>query len=122
MLAAGWSKKMASAKWTYALSLVMVFFTMNLLVQFTYQWSGKISFSWLILSIVFVGYWTNLTHLSGEVGGVVSGVILFCIFAAALFRGVLALFGTRVQIIGWILLFVLLISALPIFDFRRIFI
>jgi hypothetical protein len=121
MLAADWSHKMASSRGTYTVVLVLVFFILNLLVQFTYKWSGKISFSWMILTLMFQGFWMNLTHLSGEVG-VVSGVILFCIIATALFRGSLALLGTRAHIIGWILLVVLFVSTLPIFDYRKIFI
>jgi membrane-bound ClpP family serine protease len=119
MLADDWSRKLAASKGTYSVALVMVFFILNLLVQFTYKWSGKISFSWMILTLMFQGFWMNLTHLSREVG-VVSGVILFCIVATALFKGSLALLGTRAQIIGWILLVVLFISALPIFDYRKI--
>jgi hypothetical protein len=121
MLAAGWSRKMASSKGTYTLALVTVFFILNLLVQFTYKRSGKISFSWMILTLLFQGFWMNITHLSGEVGAV-SGVILFCIVATALFRCSLVLLETRAQIVGWILLVVLFISALPLFDYRRIFI
>ena len=119
MLAADWSRNMASSKGTYTIVLAMVFLILNLLVQFTYGWSGKISFSWIILAFVFQGLWMNLTHLSGEVG-VVSGVILFSLVATALLRGILAMFGTKMQILGWLLLLVLLASALPIFDYKRI--
>jgi hypothetical protein len=49
---------------------------------------------------------------------VVSGVILFCLVATTLLRGILAMFGTKMQILGWLLLLVLLISGLPIFDYK----
>jgi hypothetical protein len=56
MLADDWSRKLAASKGTYTVALVMVFFILNLLVQFTYKWSGKISFSWMILTLIFQGF------------------------------------------------------------------
>jgi hypothetical protein len=116
MRAAAWSRQMATSKGIYTMVLFFVFAILNLLVHFTYEWSGKISLSYLSLRLVFEGYFTRLT------GQPIVGVLMFCVFTIILVRGILAMFGTRMQIIGWLLLLVLLVSALPIFSYRSIFI
>jgi hypothetical protein len=116
MPADGWAGRMASSKGTYTVSLFLLFCLLNLLVHFTYKWSGRISFSYLSLRIAFEDYLMNLTGHQGV------GVVVFCLVTFALLRGILAMFGTRMQVIAWILLGLILFSALPILDFRRIFI
>lgn len=121
MLMTEWSRKMASAKWTYTAVLTTVFLILNLLVHLTLHQIGRISFSYLIFGFLFQDTLRSLTNLSYVLSFQV-GAVSFCIFAVALFRGILGLFGTKVQIMGWILLVVTFISALPIFDSRNIFI
>ena len=114
-----WSRKMASAKWTYTAVLATTFLILNLLVHLTLQRIGRISFSYIIFAFFFQEPLRSLANLSYVMAFQV-GAVSFCIVAVALFRAILALFGTKGQIMGWILLVVLFISALPIFDYRKI--
>jgi hypothetical protein len=116
MPAAGWSERMASSKGKYTVVLFLLFSFLNLLVHLTYKWSGRISFSYLSLRMPFEGYLTNLTGQPGV------GVVVFGLFTIALLRSILEMFGTKMQTVAWLLLILMLVSALPIFDFRRIFI
>ena len=94
----------------------MAFLFLNLLVHLTYRWSGRVSFSYLSLRLIFEDGLTNLTGQPGLVG-----VLLFCLFTMALLRTILAMIGTKIEILAWLLLLVILASSLPIFDFKRIF-
>ena len=105
---------MAASKGTYTIILFLLFGFLNLLVDFTYKGTGRISFSYLSFVLVFAEYSKNLT------GSPVVGTVVFGLFMIVLLRGIVATFGTRMQIVGWLLLIIIFFSALPIFDFRRI--
>lgn len=117
MLASHLSRKMASARTSYSIALSAGFLLLNLSVHCTYKWTGRISFSYLSLTLVFED---GLTHLTGAPSFL--GVLLFALFTIVLLRGILMLFGTKMQGLGWALLVMLLLSALPIFEYSRIFI
>jgi len=111
---ASWSERMASSKGKYTIILFFVFGFLNFLVHFTYKGTGRISFSYLSLVLVFIEYSKNLT------GSPLVGTVVFGLFIIVLFRGIMAMFRTRMQIVAWLLLIIVFLSALPIFDFRNI--
>jgi len=110
------SKQIASSRVGYSGIFFLVFVLLNLGVHLTYQRIGRISFSYLALSLPFVEYSRDLT------GNAFLGLLTFAILCFAILLGVVRLFGTKLELLGWLLLVILLLAALPIFDYRRIFI
>jgi hypothetical protein len=104
----GWGERIASSKGAYTVGFFLIFSLLNLVVVLTYEWTGRVSFSSLTLGMVFEAYMTGLTGYRGV------GTVVFAIVTIALFREI-----TRMQGIAWLLLILMLLSAIPFIDFSK---